>query len=181
MPKTEQLKAKMAEQRKISLDERCNTDLQNPVLKEGMADLIAFLYDLKMKPRWYHHASYKCYFKKEIVVYINLYQGNCKIVVCTSAAENVFGRGNVSAYINELDSDVKAEFISRLKPCVNCLLKDGREKMCKGGHDIEIDGVVNKGICCHSLFYIIKNPTAEQFQMVKKFITARRNFLEVKS
>jgi hypothetical protein len=64
MPKSERLKAKMAEQRKISLQERCETALQSPAMKEGMTDLLAFLYALKMKPGWYHGSGYKCHYKK---------------------------------------------------------------------------------------------------------------------
>jgi len=175
--KSEALLSKIKEQRKTTLKECCELYLHNPALKSGMARLLVLFDNIKMKPRWYHSTSYKCYHKNEIVVYIHIYDGNLKLKVCAAASENIFGCGDVGKYIHGLDNDTKTEFISRIKPCVNCLTKDGRNKQCNNGHDIEIDGMLHKGTCKNSLFYEVKNPTAEQFRWIEKFIYARRDFI----
>jgi hypothetical protein len=170
MAKTERLKAKMREQRKISLEECCETHLRNPVFKDGMANLMELFRNLKMKPCWYHSTSYKCYYKKEVVIYVTVYNDNCNIKVATvSAADNV-GRVGVNDFVRTLNDEMKTEFISHFKPCSGC-------GGCAPGYDVEVDGVTHKGICKGTLVYNINNPTTEQFIWIKKFIIARREYI----
>jgi hypothetical protein len=175
MAKTERLKAKMKEQRKISLEECCETHLRNPIFKDGMANLLLLFRELKMKPSWYHSNSYKCHYKKEAVAYITVYNDNCFIKVATvSAADNVC-RNNVSDFVRTLNDEMKAEFVSHFKPCSNYA---ETKHSCAPFCDVEVNGAVHKSVCKHTKVYNIKNPTEEQFKWVEKFIMARREYIK---
>ena len=176
MPKTERYKAKVAVQRKITLDEKCKTCLQDPILKAGMEDLLAFLRELKMKPTWYHGASYKCQYKKQAVVYITVYNyDNCFVNVATVSAIDNTCRNNVSDFVRTLDNEMKAEFISYFKPCDNY---NEKGYSCCQFCDVEVDGIVYPNVCKGTKTYNIKKPTPEQFTWIKKFIVARRKYIE---
>ena len=175
MPKSERLKAKMAEQRKISLQERCETALQNPAMKEGMADLLAFLYELKMKPSWYHGSGYKCHYKKQVVAYIAVFNNDYFISVATVSAADNSCRNNVSDFVRTLDNEMKTEFVSHFKPCRDYAK---RGYSCAPFCDVEVDGIIYSHVDKKTKIYNIKNPTPEQFEWIKKFIIARRKYIE---
>jgi len=175
MAKSDQLKAKMAAQRKISLEEKYETDLQNPILKEGMKELLAFLCELRMKPSWYHGTSYKCHYKKAVVVYISVHNDKCSIQVATVSAADNSCRNDVSAFVRMLDDEMKVEFVSHFKLCRHYA---ERGYSCAPFCNVEVDGVVYPNVDKKTKIYNITNPTAEQFRWIKKFIIARRKFID---
>jgi len=177
MQKTERLKAKMAEQRKISLEERCAASLCDPVLIEGMKGLLELCRELRMKPIWYHGASYKCYYKKRVVAYLSVYTNRHNKEVCDISVVTVRDDDNLNNYLNIVDNDMKDIVQSFLKTCICCTLKDGRPSMCSGGCDVEIDGILHKAVCMKVAYHKL-NPTADEFMMIKRFIIARRKFIE---
>jgi len=137
-----------------------------------MARLLSMFRELKMKPVWYYSGKYKCHYKKEVVVYLTVHDDDCYITVATVSAADNTHRYDVSAFVRMLSDDLKAEFASKFKSCVGC------STYCAPGGDVEIDGVVHKGICKKTLVYSVSNPTEEQFKMIEKFIIARRKYIE---
>jgi len=73
---------------------------------------------------------------------------------------------------------MKTEFFSRIKHCDGCEAI-GKAHGCAPGCDIDIDGVIQKGICKNTLLYSIDNPTTEQFEWIEKLIIARRKYIEL--
>ena len=175
MAKTERLKEKMREQRKLSLEEKCETDLQNPILKEGMARLLKLCRELKMKPSWYHGTSYKCYYKKQVVAYMSVYNDKCHIQVATISAADNSCRNNVSDFVRMLDDGMKAEFVSHFEPCRHFA---ENQISCSPYCDVEVDGNVYTAVAKKTKIYTIKNPTTEQFEWIEKFIHARRKYID---
>ena len=176
MAKTERYKEKTKKLRQISLEERCETDLHNPVLKEGMKNLLQLCHNLKMKPIWYNGASYKCQYKKEAVAYISVYNNKCLIAVATVNAADSALRIGIDNFLRTLSGEMKTEFLSRIKFCDGCSeLKSPHS--CFPGCDVEIDGAIKKGVCVNTLRYKIDNPTKEQFEWIFKFIIARRDYI----
>ena len=175
---SEKTKARLKEERIVSFEEQCKKHLHNPVLKEGMASLFELFRELKMKPSWYYTGKYKCHYKKEPVVYFTVYSDNCFVRVATSSAEDNTKRVGINDYLRSLDDEMKTEFLSRIKQCDGCA-EIGKPHSCAPGCDVEIDGVVRKGICQYTLLYSVDNPTTEQFEWIKKFIFARRKYIEL--
>jgi hypothetical protein len=176
MPKTERLKAKMAAQRRIPIEELCD-NITDPVLKQGMVNLLEFLHSLKMKPTWYHSVSYKCHYKKEPVAYITVQPNKCHISVATISSKDNSCRNDISGYANTLDADMQAEFTARFKPCkYYAEARASCERYCT----FTVGGVEYTGISKDSKVYNVKNPTAEQFEWIKKFISARRNYIDTR-
>jgi len=143
-----------------TIDECCGFYLADPVLKDGMADLLLFLRGLKMNPAWYHKSSYKCNYKGKRVVYINMGSENwLRIRVCT--VSDMHGIGNMDLYMLMLSNELRSEFnnyLTHFQPC----------KVCKGCG----------GVCERRRSYYIDNPTREQFEWIKMFIAARMRFID---
>jgi hypothetical protein len=171
---SEQLKAKLKEERKISLEEHCEQHLKNPDLIDGMSSLFAVFRELKMKPSWYYSGKYKCNYKKEVVVYMVVHNDNCKITVATVSAADNTSRYDVNAFVRTLSNELKEEFAAHFKTCSGCSTS---EFSCAPGRDIEVGGTVYKNVCTKTLIYTVKNPTTEQFKWIEKFIIARREYI----
>ena len=147
-------------EKKYTIEECCEQFILDPVLKQGMTHLLLLLQNLKMKPIWYHKTSYKCNYKGERVVYINMGRENwLRIRVCT--VNNMHGTGNMDLYMQTLPDDMRAEYENYLANFQEC-------KVCKGCN----------GICERRRSYYITNPTQEQFFWIEKFIFARREFID---
>jgi hypothetical protein len=70
---------------------------------------------------------------------------------------------------------MKAEFVSHFKPCRDYAK---RGYSCAPFCDVEVDGIIYSHVDKKTKTYNIKNPTPAQFEWIKKWIIARRTYIE---
>ena len=168
---SEKVKARHKEQRKISLEEHCESHINNPVIKNGMITLLALFKELKMKPSWYYSGKYKCHYKKQPVVYFTVSAKNCWIyVTALNSLDNGYNN-DINGYMQVLDDEIRAEVVSRFTECTAC-------RSCAPGGSFEYKGKVYQNICPKQLTWNFTNPNEEQFGKIEKLIMARRKYLE---
>ena len=158
---------------KQTIDECCNQFLTDATLKNGMADLLSFFKELKMKPSWYHANSYKCDYKGKRVIMINFSKMGVenwvrlRVITTGDCYED---NGKLDIFLQNLPIEMQNEYMAHLRYCKNCTT-------CTPGHDLELFGEPYKNVCEKSFAYYIDNPTPEQFEFVKKFVIARREYI----
>jgi len=147
---------------KHTIEECCEEFLSDQHLKQGMQDLLLFLQELKMKPLWYHKASYKCNYKSKPVLHINMGKENwLRIRVCLVTVNEMQESENMDLYMSVLNDDLSVAHENYLAGVKSC-------EWCKG-----CGGFCEK----RKRSYYINNPTKEQFDLIKSFIMARKEFI----
>ena len=159
---------------KQTIEDSCNQFLSDIELKNNMLDLLSYLKELKMKPSWYHTNSYKCDYKGKRVIMINMLVENqvlIRVLTTGSWHQGWYGdNGKLDNFLQNLPVEMKNEYMKSLIYCNNCT-------NCSPGYDIKLSGEVHKNLCAKSFAYCIGNPTSDQFEFVKKFVQARREYI----
>jgi len=160
---------------KPPIEDVCGYFLTDPVLKEGMARLIKISRELKMKPGWVQINGYKCNYKgKGVVSYVIGGNGYLKdyLIVGVSLAD----RQDLEKTILSLPDDMIKELQNRNHTyCRVC-----RAATCGyGGFSYKYKG--ERHYLCSRFNYMCKNPNAEQFGMIERFIKIRRAYLDENS
>ena len=152
---------------KPPIEDVCNTLLNIPELKEGMARLLALSRKLRMKPCWSHTNVWNCNYKGKRVVSYGIgrgggFQENHLVIRVYPDNNNLVG------FLLTLSEEMRAEFIDGIK-CTGC-------GGCKPGTKIDISG--KPCFVCWRTEYCRINPSAEQFEWIVKFIFARRAYIK---
>ena len=155
---------------KQTIEECCNQFLIDAALKNGMVDLLSFFQELKMKPRWYHTNSYKCDHKGKRVIMINMGEENWVRLRVTTTDGWYQDNGKLDDFLKNLPAEVKSDYMKNLKTCTPC-------HTCAPGYSIELLGELHENVCKNSFVYYIDNPTPEQFEFIKRFVIAQREYI----
>ena len=155
---------------KQTIEECCNHFLTDTTLKNGMMDLLLFFKELKMKPSWYHTNSYKCDYKKKRIIMINMGEENWVRFRVNTTNGWYQDSGKLDNYLQNLPTEAKNDYVKHLYKCYAC-------HTCAPGYSIELLGELHENICKNSFVYSIDNPTPEQFEFVKRFIIAQREYI----
>ena len=151
---------------KPQIENVCDYFLTDSTLKEGMANLIKFSRESKLKPYWFCKNGYKlqCQSKKVAAFSIN---GKDNVILTVVLAN----KEDLERVILEQPEDYLAELLER--KLTHCGCSAERAASCENGVGFEVSG--KKYGACSWHTYICQNPTAEQFKMIKRFIEIRSN------
>ena len=151
---------------KPAIEDVCDYFITDNILKEGMAHLIEFSRKLKMSPYLFSKNAYKCSCKGKKVSAYSI-KGINDILITVVLAD----KDDLEKVILEQSEDLLKELLDR--KLTHCECSAERADSCVNGVAFEVAG--KKYGACSWHTYICKNPTAEQFKMIEKFIEIRRN------
>ena len=151
---------------KPRIEDVCDYFLTDRTLKEGMAHLIEFSRNLKMNPNLFSKNAYKCAYKLKKVAAYSI-KGKDNVLICVVLAD----REDLERVILDQPEDFRKELLDR--KLTHCQCSAERAASCGNGVGFEYQG--KKYGACSWHTYICKNPTAEQFKMIEKFIEIRKN------
>jgi len=154
----------------------CERNLTSPVLKDGMAKLIAFSQEIKMKPSWVDttregYGRYSCTYKGKRVIYYNI--ENDFILVTVTLTETDM-KNELKAFYLTLPDELKKEFaLSAYRHCssngpVRCA-------SCTTSVALEYDGKEYAHCTRFNFQFPPKNPN--DFEIIEQFIMLRREYV----
>jgi len=152
---------------KPPIEGACDYFLGKKALAEGIANLIRYLRDKKMNPAWISKNAYKCKYKGETVAVLYVKKFD-EVTIGVNLAE----WDDLERVLNSMPEDLQNEFIS--KNATHCRVCKARD--CRFGVGFRLLGETRH--TCSRFNYMRVNPTAEQFEMIKRLIDVRRKYLE---
>ena len=154
----------------------CERNLTNPILKDGMAKLIAFSQEIKMKPSWVDttregYGRYSCAYKGKRVAYYNI--ENDRILATITLAETGM-KDELKAFYLALPDELKKEFaISAYRHCSsNGPIRCGA---CDMSVALEYDG--KEYAHCSRFNFQFSPKSPEDFEIIEQFIKLRREYI----
>jgi hypothetical protein len=154
----------------------CERNLTNPVLKDGMAKLIAFSQEIKMKPSWVDttregYGRYSCKYKGKRVSYYSI--ENDRVLITITLAEPDMKDDLKEFYLTMPDELKKAFALSVYRHCSS----NGpiRCASCTSSVTLEHDG---KEYAHCTRFNFIFSPTSpKDFDIIEQCINLRRKYI----
>ena len=129
--------------------------------KEIFDDFIKYLKSVKLQPKWYATNAYNVKFKGKMILRFTLNTDNTVSLFFT-----VGKAGDMDATISSLSPDIQKFYFDNLRRCTEC------NPSHNGGKKVTILGTVYG--CCAEPEMLIKNPSMEQVEYLKKFVQARK-------
>ena len=161
---------KAQKENKPLIEDTCDFFLKDKTLREGMARMLEFSHEIRMKPSWMAANWYQCRYKGKCVVTYNIAKENFLRVTIHLAEKDDLKRIMLAQ-----KDDVIAEFFDRKTThCSSC----SPSTCVYGGASMEING--ENHYYCSRFNYICNNPTQRQFKIMELFIELRRNYIDAK-
>ena len=154
----------------------CERNLTNPILKNGITQLIELSREVKMKPTWVDttkegYGRYSCAYKGKRVIYYNI-ENDCVLVTITLAETGM--KDELKAFYLTLPDELKKEFaISTYRHCSS----NGpiRCASCTTSVTLEYGG--KEYAHCTRFNFQFQPTTHEHFEMIEQFIKLRRKYI----